>query len=72
MVDEADQPIGYQPSQHWSRGKLKLPAERAQEVDEGVNADRAVSHDDPVALRCRAGRKVARGDRVGHDPSGKV
>jgi 3-hydroxyisobutyrate dehydrogenase len=67
MVDETDLPVGHQPGQRGISRQLELPAERAKEIDEGVDANRAVPDHDPVALRGRAGRKAARDAQLGHE-----
>jgi hypothetical protein len=68
VIGEADQTVGYQAGQCRPRGELKLAAERAQEVDEGIHTDRAVPDDNPVTFWCRTGGNAAGGTRTGHRP----
>jgi hypothetical protein len=66
MIDEAELPCGHQFGQRRPGRQLKLPAERAQEIDEGINADRAVPDHHPVAFGRRASRLTTRYGRIGH------
>lgn len=60
MVDKPDPPIGEHGAERVLGRELEFPAVRAQEVDVGINRDRAVPDDDAVACRGRVGRDVIR------------
>ena len=48
------------------RQQLELPAERAQEADEGADTDRAVPEHHPATVPGRARREMARDGQIGH------
>ena len=66
MIDQADLPSGHQLGQRRPRRQLEPSAERAQEVDEGIDANRAVPDRYPVTLGRRASRPTTRYGRIGH------
>src|ERR1700722_1197647 len=72
MVDQAGQLIGDQSSQRGLRGQLEALAERALEIDEDVDPDRARPDDDPVAFWCRSGGNAVGDLRGRHGTSGTV
>jgi len=69
VINQAGQPIGHQAGQGRPRGQLESLAERAQEVDEGVDANRTRPGDNPVAFGCRAGGNAVWDSRMRHGPS---
>ncbi len=66
MVDQADLPTGHQAGKRWPCRQLKPPAERAQEVDKSIDADRAAPDHYPVAFPRRADGKAARDGQISH------
>jgi hypothetical protein len=66
VIDQADLSSGHQISKRRSGRQFKTPAERAHEVDERVDADRAVSDQYPVALPGRTGGQPARDAQIAH------